>query len=170
MMAKLNSLKNFKLSRIVRLRCWLRGKSKYTSNEIQDDDLLFRDFRKRDLMDGVIEPASLGMPDMSCNWSRFSKPKDIRFRENADPNSGVLAIKAADARHMNFATPCHDPICESLTTSNYSHIEIRENEPNQAGEPAKRFKKGGKVAKKNRLAWRTHIILNATILVKPTNP
>lgn len=96
---------------------------KYTPSDFNADDRLYRGFKEEDLLPKTndINVNSISFPDVSCNWSQFSFPKDIRKRENGSPTDGCYSFTVEVSRFESMATPCHDPIKD-----NYSHTEIRQ--------------------------------------------
>lgn len=141
-----------------RLEC--RGRTALDVTAFAESELLFRGFRFDELdVDGRIDIETLRMPDLSCNWSRFSAPDDVRRRMAGCENDGCYAIKVSDVRYEKFATPVHDPLCQSQP-ENYSHAEIRELLDGEAANsiPPKNRKPAGKRRKMLRLNWRTYLV------------
>jgi hypothetical protein len=137
----------------------IKGRKKLPTNTFIEDHKLFRSFDEEQL-DGSGQlkfENTKFFPDMSCNWSLFSYPEDVRCRENGNPNSGCYSFNVKTARFENTATPIHDPL-DSKTHPNYSHVEIRQLEEGESvlSEPPQgRYKKG--VAKRKRASWRTNL-------------
>lgn len=141
-----------------RLDC--RGRVELNASEFAAEDLLYRGFRKDDLDDeGKIDVNTLRMPDLSCNWSRFSIAEDARKRMPGCEHDGCYAIAVSDVRYKEFATPAHDPLC-GTEPENYSHVEIREVLEGESllSSPPKGRKPSGKQRKVLRLEWRTHLV------------
>jgi hypothetical protein len=83
-----------------------------TPADVRLDDKLYRGFRSEELDDeGKLDADTLRLPDLSCNWNRFSIPHDIRYRMPGCEQDGCYAITVETARYKSFATPCHDPMC-----------------------------------------------------------
>lgn len=100
-------------------------KEKYTPADFLAEEKLYRGFRKDDLDEmSKIQVNVISFPDFSCNWSRFSKPEDIRSRERALPTDGCFSFTVRTARYENMATTCHEPL-----KNNYSHSEVRQLSP-----------------------------------------
>jgi hypothetical protein len=133
------------------------GRDKQPISAFSETDLLFIGYRLAniDSNDGQLITASIRLPDWSCNWSRYSHPEDVRFRENGLATDGCLSIDIKDVRYQSYATAVHDPICDSLL-ENYSHCEVRTVQEGGSveSEPPRNGSKRGKQA---RLAWRRHI-------------
>jgi hypothetical protein len=144
-----------------------KGK-KYTPEDYLSKDRLFRGFKKADLNEGSdrIELNAISFPDFSCNWSRFSEPKDIRIRENGRPTDGCFSFSVETSRFNDMATPCHDPLPE-----NYSHTEIRQlkqDEPITFEPPKKRKLESNNWGKTKRQLYRQNIINHLKIELEAT--
>lgn len=125
-------------------------------------DKLFRGFDKDDIDEiGNIVAERIKFPDFSCNWERFSKPEDVRFRIYGRMTDGCYSFTVGTSRYKNIATPVHDPICDT-EYENYSHIEVRvlRNNENIYFEPPKKRKLKSKSRK---LEYRQNIVNNLTI-------
>jgi hypothetical protein len=150
-----------------RLEC--QGREPLDVAEFGVDDLLYRGFRLDELdVDGKIDIETLRMPDLSCNWSRFSIPEDVKRRMPGCERDGCYALKVADTQYKDFATPVHDPICDQ-EPQNYSHTELRElleGEP-LASTPPKNRKPSSKQRKRLRQEWRTQLINKLQRLIEP---
>lgn len=120
----------------------IKGRKKLPTSSFQDQEKLYRSFDKDDLDENdKIKLETIKFPDLSCNWSRFSIPKDILFRRNAKKTDGCYSFTVINSRYKRMATPVHAPI-EDNKFPNYSHVDIRalrENE-NIHTEPPKRRK------------------------------
>jgi len=133
------------------------------------DEKLYRAFRKNDLDDDYeIKVNSISFPDPSFNWSRFSRPVDIRKRENGLKTDGCYSITVEQSRYHNMATPCHDPI-----RRNYSHTEVRQFLPNEDifTEPPKGRKLSKQIegwSKSQRLMYRENITYHLVREIEPT--
>jgi hypothetical protein len=129
-------------------------------------DKLFRGFKADELDDGgLIDADTLRLPDMSCNWDRFSLPEDVRHRLPGCDEDGCYAITVEVARFRSFATPCHDPICDGQN-QNYSHVEIRELLESESvlESPPKNRKKRRKVL---RGEWKTNVVNHIERIFEP---
>lgn len=138
-----------------RLSC--RNRPRLLPADFELTDKLYRGFAADELDDdGCIDTNTLRLPDLSCNWGRFSLPGDVRHRMLACERDGCYSISVGVARHASFATPCHDPICGE-EIENYSHVEVRELLESESvlDEPPKGRKKRRKVL---RAEWKTNII------------
>ena len=72
-----------------------------------------------------LKTEAIRLPDWSCNWSKYSKPEDVRVRENGQPTDGCLSITVEDVRYNDFATVVHDPLCK-VKRENYSHFPLEQ--------------------------------------------
>lgn len=136
---------------------------RYSPSDFLTDDKLYRGFNRSDLVPDTdtLEVNSIGFPDFSCNWNRFSEPTDIRKRENAELTDGCYSFNVEIARYKNMATPCHDPI-----EDNYAHVEVRqlkEDESIYFEPPKERKLKSNNWCKSKRLEYRKNIINNLSI-------
>ena len=151
------------LMRRWRLAC--RRRPRFSPADFRSTDGLYRDFSADDLDDeGVLDSNALRLPDLSCNWSRFSIPEDILHREGGSLSNGCFEVTVEIVRYKEFATPCHDPICEGI--ANYSHVEVRELREGEDvhAEPEKLRKKRRKSL---RAEWRVHITHNLEVKLAP---
>jgi hypothetical protein len=133
--------------------------------------LLYRGFRLDDLDDeGELDAESLRLPDLSCNWSRFSIPHDVRYRMPGCESDGCYSITVEVARYNSFATPVHEPICQQ-DPENYSHTEIREVYEGESiiSAPPKNRKSRSQQRKVLRLEWRVNVVTKLQRLIEP-NP
>lgn len=134
-------------------------------------DKLYRGFVEADLDEnGRIKFDSLRLPDLSCNWDRFSRPHDVRLRVASQGRTcdedGCYSITVAEVHYGNFATVVHEPLC-AQPPENYSHVEIRElfdGEDKSIAPPRNRPKKGRKQLRHN---WRANIVNTMTIELAP---
>lgn len=151
-----------------RLAC--RGRPKFVPADFSSDERLYRGFKIDELDEaGVVDANTLRLPDLSCNWSRFSEPEDIRHRMAGCEKDGCYSLSVENARYDEFATACHSPICGEMI-ENYSHVELREiydDETIHTEPPQGREKRKNRTAKAMRLAWRTHIVNNITVEFNP---
>ncbi len=147
-------------------RLKINGRKKLSNDEIKDEEKLYHGFNKNDLDDNDnLSVATIGFPDFSCNWSKFSEPEDIRYRENGSKTDGCYSILVKISRYKSYATPVHDPLAQPL--ENYSHIEVRELYDGESVyfEPPKNRKKK-KSGKSRRLKYRQNILNNLNIILK----
>lgn len=100
---------------------------KFNPIDFLSDEKLYHGFRNSDLLPetGNLEVNTIRFPDFSCNWSRFSKPEDIKRRTNGLPTDGCYSFTVSVARYKEMATTCHDPNPPTDPT-NYSHVEVRQ--------------------------------------------
>jgi len=133
-------------------------------------DNFYRGFRKEELDPGTDKLCanSIRFPDFSCNWNRFSKPADVRFRENGLPSDGCYSFTVENARYKEMATTCHAPIFK-----NYAHVEVRQLLPNEdvlieppKGRKLKKEREGWSNSKK--MEYRQNIIYHLIIEIEPT--
>jgi hypothetical protein len=97
-------------------------KHRFSPCDYKSNERLYRGITKTDLEpDGRIRRKSIRFPDFSCNWSRFSRPIDVRKRKNSSPNEGCYSFTVETARYKKMAAPCHDP-----EPSMYCHTEVRQ--------------------------------------------
>jgi len=129
-------------------------------------DCLFRAFNADDVDDNDdMKIETIGFPDFSCNWSRFSLPSDVRLREHATGTDGAYSFTISTARYKQIATPVHDPVSKPL--ENYSHVEVRELYPGESAfesPPRNRKKKSGKA---RRLEYRQNLINSLAVELAP---
>jgi hypothetical protein len=126
---------------------------------------LYRGYRLSDLDErtGGIAVSAIRFPDFSCNWSRFSRPEEVRNRQNGQPTDGCFSFSTEHARYNEMATTCHDPM-----EGNYARTEIRQlrREEDAFTEPPKRRKlekaKDG-WSRSQRLEYRQHLVFSLSI-------
>ena len=139
------------------------------SSEFAATDLLYREFSADELDDdGEIDVNTIRLPDLSCNWNRFSFPDDVQYREGGSKENGCYSVTVKTVWYNDFATPCHDPLCQDRP-NNYAHVEIRQLKEGEttASMPPKNRKKGkSRKAKLNRAEWRTNFVQNIQILIE----
>ncbi|MEE8329507.1 MAG: hypothetical protein V3R54_06215 [Thermodesulfovibrionia bacterium] len=103
----------------------IKGRKKLPASSFKDQEKLYRSYDKDDLDENdKIKLETIKFPDLSCNWSRFSIPKDILFRRNAKKNDGCYSFMVLTSRYKKMATPVHEPINEKKFP-NYAHVEVR---------------------------------------------
>jgi hypothetical protein len=127
---------------------------------------LFRGFKSDEVDDGgIIDVDTLRLPDLSCNWDRFSIAEDIRYRLPGCEKDGCYAVTVEVVRFKSFATPCHDPICD-VPDENYSHTEVRELLESESVfcTPPKNRRKRRKVL---RGEWKTNFVNNLKRVFEP---
>ncbi|MEE9337301.1 MAG: hypothetical protein V3U87_04410 [Methylococcaceae bacterium] len=146
---------------------------KFSPADFNIFDKLYRGFKKSDLDQdtGNLEVNSIRFPDFSCNWSRFSKPQDVKLRSNGSPSDGCYSFTVEHSRYKEMATPCHDPLKKE---KNYSHIELRQLtiEEQVSFEPPKgrkleKQKQGW--SKAQRLEYRQNLVFYLIREIEPTN-
>ena len=92
----------------------INGRNRIAPADILLQDKLYRGFVIDDLTsDNKIYPNTIGFPDISCNWGRFSNPEDVRLRPNGKNTDGCYSFTVETSRYKNIATPVHDTINES---------------------------------------------------------
>lgn len=146
----------------------ISGRKKLKTSDFKLTDSLFHGFTKKDLNDDdLLDLNTIRFPDFSCNWSRFSKPFHVRYRENGNKNDGCYSFTVDTSRYKNIATPVHDPILKPF--ENYSHVEVRLLKENEDifSEPEKGRNMKSKTAKSKRLEYRQNIVNNLTIEITP---
>lgn len=135
-------------------------------SEFSPSDKLFRGFKTSELDEhGELDADTLRLPDLSCNWDRFSLPDDIRYRMPGCDADGCYSITVATVRYNSFANVVHDPICGKAPNrvENYAHVEVRELRDEEGFDtvpPKGRKKRSGKAHKLLRFKWRTNIVNN----------
>ena len=141
------------------------------NNKFTHTDLLYRGFDEEDVdeLTDSIKLAHLTSPDYSCNWSRYSDPEDIRYREGGTKDDGCYSITVEDAKYKRVATPVHAPL-EEEDYENYAHVDVRLLHPEDSdgylpeqGRP----KLTGKIQKKLRNVYRQYIVNNLKIEILP---
>lgn len=153
-----------KIMRWWRLSC--RRRPVLESSQFNSSDLLYREFSLDELDEaGEIDVNTLRLPDLSCNWDRFSHPEDVKYREGGNEMNGCYSIAVEAIWFSDFATPCHDPLCNDRP-NNYSHVEVRqlaEGEEKDTSPPRERKKGKSRKAKLRRAEWRTNFVNNIDI-------
>ncbi|MDI6792181.1 MAG: hypothetical protein QME81_04855 [bacterium] len=139
---------------------------KYSPSDFYPNEKLYRSFNQSDLIPDTTEIGvhSIRFPDFSCNWSRFSKPADIRLRENINTTDGCYSFTVETSRFERMATPCHDPL-----DSNYAHVEVRQLKADESIEfepPKNRKLRSNNWSKSRRLLYRQNIINDLTVEIK----
>lgn len=127
----------------------IKGRKKLPTASFQDQEKLYRSYDKDDLDENdKIKLETIKFPDLSCNWSKFSIPKDILFARNAKPTDGCYSFNVITSRYKKMATPVHDPI-EDKKFPNYAHVEVRALRENEDiyTEPHKRRKIHSRIKK-----------------------
>lgn len=149
-------------------RLAFNGRAKLACTAFSETDRLFRGFRKAELdphtgqLDIDSLSASLKLPDLSCNWDRYSHPEDVRFRKPGCEREGCYSFTVAAVRFESYANAIHDPTTVE-GTENYAHVEIRplrELDTFEVEIPHGQTLKDNKSAKKIRQRWRTNIANN----------
>lgn len=141
----------------------IAGRKKLHTSDFRDEESLYRGFSREDLDDaGLIKLDSIRFPDFSCNWSRFSRPFHIRYRQNGDMNDGCYSFPVRAARYKNLANVVHDPL-DDIDYPNYAHVEVRrllDGDTTDFEPPKNRKWKGAKSLK---LEYRQNIVNNHSI-------
>lgn len=137
-----------------------------------DGCLLYRGFSEEDIDEllGSIKTEHIRFPDYSCNWNRYSYPKDIRYRKGGSTREGCYSIQVKDARYENLACPVHDPITDK-DYENYAHVDVRmlrPNDPKGFIPPPNRNQPKSDVFKSSKLKYRTSIVNNLKIEFYPS--
>ncbi|MDH5682154.1 MAG: hypothetical protein OEZ36_11240 [Spirochaetota bacterium] len=148
----------------------INNRVKLSNKNFKSCEKLYHGFDENDKDGDKIKFESIRFPDFSCNWSRFSKPYHVKFRENGKQTDGCYSFTVKTARYKNIATPVHDPITK-IMYENYSHIEIRllENNEDIFHEPQKgRKPKKSNTAKEKRREYRMNIVNKLKIEILPT--
>ena len=146
----------------------INGRKKLQSLEFKNLDFLYHGFCNSDYdINNNIKLENIRFPDFSCNWSKFSKPEYIRYRQNGKKTDGCYSFTVEIARFKGFATPVHDPIHDKHFP-NYSHVEVRilYDGEDVLYEPPKNRKKK-KSRKSKRLEYRQNILNNLLIEIEP---
>lgn len=137
--------------------------------EFKSEEKLFHGFTKDDLSENnEIIPESIRFPDFSCNWSRFSKPIHVRFRENGSLDDGCYSFTVETARYEEMANVVHDPI-DDPEYPNYSHVEVRrlkEGENINIEPPKGRQWKSGKTRLSAKMRYRQNIKNNLLVEIE----
>jgi hypothetical protein len=148
----------------------INGRLKLPTTEFQGEHKLYRGYSGDDLgEEGEIDIDAINFPDFSCNWSRFSDPEHVRFRENGKSTDGCYSFTVAVARFQSIATPVHDPISDDRY-ENYAHTEVRllgEGESIFSEPPKNKPKKRSSRAKSERMKYRQNIMANLMIEIEP---
>ncbi len=140
----------------------IRGRAKLPTSSFQNQEKLYRSYDKDDLDENEkIKLETIKFPDLSCNWNRFSIPKDILFRRNAKKTDGCYSFMVLTSRYKKMATPVHEPINEKKFP-NYAHVEVRAlraNEDVHVEPPKKRkiYSKSKKLEYRQNLLTSLHI-------------
>jgi hypothetical protein len=146
---------------------------KYSPCDFRPTERIFRGFRLSDVENGSeeIKANSIRFPDFSCNWERFSRPKDVKKRAGGLKTDGCYSFRIETSRYNKMATTCHDPN-PIEDPKNYAHVEVRQLLPteNVFDEPPKKRelkkeKEGWSPSLK--LQYRQNIVFNLTIEIAP---
>jgi hypothetical protein len=148
----------------------INGRPKLSNDYFDDNHKLYHSYKKDDLDDnGKIKEETIRFPDFSCNWSLFSKPKDILFRENGHKADGCYSITVLVSRFNKIATPVHDPINKD-DFQNYAHVEVRllKKDEDTHFEPPKNRKINGEFYKSLKREYRRNIRRLYEVEFEPT--
>lgn len=143
----------------------INNRKKLSSKEFREFERLYHAFSDEDINEEYsIGLNSIRFPDFSCNWSRFSKPEHVRFRENGKMTDGCYSFTVKISRYKNMATPVHDPVDDD-EYPNYSHVEVRELFEGESiyFEPQKNRKKKTNKSKCRRMEYRKNLLNNIKI-------
>ncbi|MGO9613840.1 MAG: hypothetical protein ACLPX5_12495 [Dissulfurispiraceae bacterium] len=147
----------------------INGREKLSTGSFHCQDKLYRSFDSDDVdEDGRIKLDRIQSNDISCNWSKFSYPSDVRFRENGKLTDGCYSFTVMVSRYEHMATPVHDPL-DDKKFPNYSHVEIRRlrKEEDIYFEPPKGRKPGSKSDRvRYRANLRNHLVIEIELEVK----
>ncbi len=105
-----------------RSRLLCKGRAVLGPLEFDGSDRLYRGFKAQHLLNGELDVNTLRLPDLSCNWARFSVPGDVRLRFGGTASDGCYSFTVEEARFEGFANVFHDPICGDVPEDeqNYS--------------------------------------------------
>ena len=145
----------------------INGRGKCDTRSFLNHDELYRYYELEHLEEnGKIKLERIRFPDLSCNWSQFSKPKDILFREKAKLTDGCYSFTVKTSRYKRIATAVHDPL-DDKKFPNYAHVEVRALEETEDiyTEPPK----GRKLKpKRKRMEYRQNIVKCLNIEIDAT--
>lgn len=103
----------------------IKGRKKLPTSSFLDEDKLYRYYDLESLDENdKIKLERIRFPDLSCNWSQFSIPEDILFREKAKQTDECYSLTVETSRYKKIATPVHDPL-DYNKFPNYAHVEVR---------------------------------------------
>lgn len=144
----------------------IRGRPRLPVSSFKSTDKLYRSFDEGDIDPQVnrLKTSSIPFPDLSCNWSRFSEPGDVRLRPGASATDGCYSFTVAVARYKEMANSVHDPEKTGLY-ENYSHVEIRELATGEdfTVEPPRQRRFKNKARKRLRLEYRQYMAIQAEV-------
>lgn len=104
---------------------FIKGRKKLQAGSFLNHDKLYRSFELEHLDENdKVKLERIRFPDLSCNWSQFSIPEDILFRERAKQTDGCYSFTVETSRYKKIATPVHDPL-DNEEFPNYAHVEVR---------------------------------------------
>ena len=167
----------FKFSRQNLAKCSLFARLlryRFVPPDFHPLEKLYRAFRKIDQPEPMsdLRANSFTFPNISCNWSRFSKPKDVRKRPGGLPTEGCYSFTVEQARYEGMVNTCHDPF-PITDRKNYAHTELRQLMPGEGitfeppGNRAKLEKAGQGWPPSKRLAYRQYISLHLNREIEP---
>ena len=154
-----------------RRRLRIGNRAKLPASHFAEHHKLYRAFDLEDVDSQTerLKVASIPFPDLSCNWSLFSLPEDVRLRPGAHQTDGCYSFTVTVARYQRLANPVHDPIRMALY-ENYSHVEVRELAKGEGFEveppPRRRFR--SKTRKSRRLEYRQNLALRSVVELTAT--
>jgi hypothetical protein len=143
-----------------------RNSLKFNPVDYLPEQKLFVGYRRSDINDGTnaIELNFFRFPDFSCQWERFSDPKDVRLRKNGQLTDGCISFQVWHSQYRKMATPCHDPSPEI-----YAHTEIRQLKDSESltFEPPKNRKlESHNWSKTQRREYRQHLVNNHLVEIE----
>lgn len=147
----------------------LKINGRAVDNDFLDSDCLYRSFKLNDFdnFEGSIKIAHITSPEYSCNWSRYSRPEDVKHRKNSNCSEGCYSLTVEVVKFGETAKPIHDPV-EEADYENYAHVDVRWLKKDEGmdamPEAGRRYPK----SKKLKMEYRNHIVNNLKILFKPT--
>jgi len=154
-----NILRCFHNKKQIPIRLIKGSRETYDVNKFKDNQRLYRSCRLEDFgEDGKIRLETIRFPDLSCNWSMFSEPQDVWYRENGSINDGCYSFSIKASRFKNLATPVHDPLDD-----NFSHTELRAVKQEATEDEKSTPLKGHKMSKAKRAEYRANIRGNMRI-------
>ena len=149
-----------------RRRLKIRNRPRLSVGHFEEHHKLYRSFDRDDIdaQTEQLKVASILFPDLSCNWSLFSIPEDVRLRPGARQSDGCYSFTVQVARYRRLANPVHDPMRTGLY-ENCAHVEVRELTEGEGFDveppPRRRFR--SKTRKSRRLEYRQNLALRSIV-------
>ena len=148
----------------------INGRKKLPNSEFRNSDCLYHGFDNSDYdINNNIILENIRFSDFFCNWSSFSKPEYLCYRQNGKITDGCYSFTVEIARFKGFATPVHDPINDKHFP-NYFYVEVRilYDGEDILYEPSRNRKSGkSKIKKSKRMEYRQNILNNLIIEIEP---